>query len=183
MIAAEQGSWVLPAALALRTLTIAVIVIIGLRLFGKRQLGQLNIADLAAIMAIANGVQNAMTHGTGLLTGGMASAATLLVMAAGLAFLVRRFPRLERRIVGSPFLLVWDGHVLPERVRRAAMTEEEVEAAVREHGFASLSDVRSAVLEVDGSISVVSRDDTHRIHHQALPPPSRGPGISSPAPP
>ena len=50
MIAAQHSSWVLPAALAVRTLAIAIVVILGLRLFGKREMGQLNIADLAAIM-------------------------------------------------------------------------------------------------------------------------------------
>lgn len=170
MIASQQAPWVLPAALAVRTLVIAALVVVGLRLFGKRELGQLNIADLAAIMAIANGVQNAMTHGTGLLSGGIASATALLLMAAGMAFLARRAPFLERPVVGSPMLVVWDGRILAERLRRACITAQEVRAAVREHGFASVHDVWSAVLEVDGSISIIARDEGHRAHRRAIPP-------------
>lgn len=170
MTASQQAPWLLPAALAVRTLIIAVVVIVGLRLFGKRELGQMNIADLAAIMAIANGVQNAMTRGSGLLVGGMASASALLFMAVGLAFLARRAPSLERPVVGSPVLVVWDGRILGERLRRACLTGQEVRAAVREHGFASVRDVWSAVLEVDGSISIVARDENHRTHQRALPP-------------
>ena len=77
--ATHQSVWVVPAALAVRTLLITFVVILGFRLFGKRELGQMNIPDLAAIMAIANGVQNAMTHGTGLLAGGIASATSLFL--------------------------------------------------------------------------------------------------------
>jgi uncharacterized membrane protein YcaP (DUF421 family) len=168
MIAAPEAAWVVPAALAVRTLVVAVVVIAGLRLVGKRHLGQMNIADLAAVMAIANGVQNAMTHGTGLLAGGFASAATLLLLAAGLAFVARRAPRAERHLAGAPSLLVWDGEVLWERLHRHQILPAEIEAAVREHGLASTHDVLSATLEADGSISVVPREADHRIHRQAI---------------
>jgi uncharacterized membrane protein YcaP (DUF421 family) len=160
MMATQQPAvWVVPAALAVRTLAIAIVVIVGLRLFGKRQLGQMNIADLAAIMALANAVQNAMTNGTGLYIGGAASAATLLVLAAFLAFIIRRSPGLERPIVGSPSLLVWRGGVLWERLGRYRITVRELEMAAREHGLSGIDEIVSATLEIDGSISVVANRD------------------------
>ena len=166
--ATHQGVWVVPAALAVRTLLIAFVVILGLRLFGKRELGQMNVADLAAIMAIANGVQNAMTHGTGLLVGGIASATSLFLCAAGLAFLVRRSKHIERRIIGSPTLLVWEGNPLWERLQRQRVTVAELDTAIREYGLSNLDEVLTATLEPDGSISIIPKTTGARTHRRAL---------------
>ena len=168
--ATHQSVWVVPAALAVRTLLITFVVILGFRLFGKRELGQMNIPDLAAIMAIANGVQNAMTHGTGLLAGGIASATSLFLCAAGLAFLVRRSTRVDRRIIGSPTLLVWEGHPLWERLQQQRITVAELDTALREYGLSNLDEVLTATLEPDGTISIVPKTAGTRTHRRALKP-------------
>ena len=164
----HESVWVVPAALAVRTLLVALVVIVGLRLFGKRELGQMNIADLAAIMAIANGVQNAMTHGTGLLAGGIASATSLLLCAGGLAFLVRRSTAVEHRIIGSPTLLVWEGNPLWERLQRQRITVAELDTAMRESGLSTLDEVLTATLEPDGTISIIPKTAGTRTHLRAL---------------
>jgi uncharacterized membrane protein YcaP (DUF421 family) len=168
MILAATSWWVFPAATGIRTLVVAVAVVGGMRLFGKRELSQLNIADLAAIMALANAVQNAMTAGSGLLSVGLASAGTLFLFSGVLSALFVLAPSVERRAIGAPVLLVYDGRLLRARLRREAVTRDEVMQAVREHGLDDLVEVLSATLEVDGSISVVSRRREHRRHPKAV---------------
>jgi uncharacterized membrane protein YcaP (DUF421 family) len=170
MILATTAWWVLPAATATRTLVIAVAVVAGVRFFGKRQLSQLNICDLAAIMALANAVQNAMTAGSGLLSVGLASAGALFVFSGVLSALFVLSPSVERRAVGAPVLLVYEGRLLPTRLRHEGVTVDEVMQAVREHGFDDLADVLTATLEVDGSISVVGVQREHRRHPNAVKP-------------
>jgi uncharacterized membrane protein YcaP (DUF421 family) len=152
------ASWVLPAAVATRTLVVAVVVIGALRLAGKHQLGQFTTFDLAAIMAIANGVQNAMTIGSGRISAGVASASALFVVAAVAARLAVLRPRAARRLVGSPTLLAYDGRIVWEHLRRCGVTSEEFEAAMRERGIASVAEVAVATLEPDGGISLVTND-------------------------
>ena len=159
---------VLVAALATRTAIVAIVLIGGLRLFGKRELGQLNIYDLAMLAALANAVQNAMTQGSGYLAAGLASAASLLVLAAVLAMAGRRSGRVERLVEGSPTLLAFDGRAIRQHMRAEGVTTEQLEAAVREHGLAGLDEVLAATLEVDGSISIVDRSTEHRRHARAL---------------
>jgi len=161
------------AAIATRTLVVGVTVIVGLRLFGRRQLGQTTIYDLATVMALANAVQNAITRGSGYLVAGVVSAGTLLLLAGALSALFVRFPVAERGLVGSPTLLAFEGEVMNQALRHAGVTKAEVMAAVREHGLEGLADVLTATLEVDGSISVVARTSPRRRHHRALAPPGR----------
>jgi uncharacterized membrane protein YcaP (DUF421 family) len=170
MIVATTAWWVIPAATATRTLVVAVAVVAGVRIFGKRQLSQLNICDLAAIMALANAVQNAMTAGSGLLSVGLASAGTLFVFSGVLSVIFVLSPSMERHAVGSPVLLVYEGRLLPARLRREEVTVDEVMEALREHGIDDLADVLTATLEVDGSISVVAKDREHRRHSNAVKP-------------
>ena len=152
------------AAMAVRTSIIALIAVAGLRLSGKRQLGQLNVYDLAMVMALANAVQNAMTRGSGDLLAGAVSATALLVVAFAVTTLVVRRPALEARLVGQPTLLVYNGQLIRTRLRRCGVTSSEVMTAVRERGIADLADVWSVTLEVDGTLSVIPRqqDETHR---------------------
>jgi len=159
---------ILAAALATRTLVVAVVAIGGLRLFGKRELGQLTILDLAMVMALSNAVQNAMTQGSGYLAGGLASAGSLVALGGVAAFAFRRSPALKGRVVGSPTLLVFDGSVIKARLRAEGVTLDQVMTAVREHGLSSLDDVFSATLEVDGTISVIARSAQRRSHRDAL---------------
>jgi uncharacterized membrane protein YcaP (DUF421 family) len=180
MIAASASPWVLPAATATRTFLVVVAVVILLRLFGKRQVGSLNIYDLAMIMALANAVQNAMTEGSGKLSAGVASAVALFVFSGVMAVMFARSSRVERQVIGSPTLLVYEGHLLPERLRRQGVTVDEVMEALREHGLDNLGDVLTATLEVDGSISVVGMDADHRRHRRAVP--GRALGKAGPSP-
>lgn len=141
--------------IVIRTFVVYAAILIGLRITGKRELGQLTIFDLALVLLISNAVQNAMLGPDNSLLGGLIAAATLLVADQVVVRLGLRSARLRKVLQGSPTLLVLHGQVLHDHLRREGLDEETLEAAVREHGVEDLSDVEMAVLELDGSISIV----------------------------
>jgi uncharacterized membrane protein YcaP (DUF421 family) len=144
---------------AIKTLIVFVLLVIGFRVLGKREAAQLNVYDLAMLMALANAVQNAMTGGLGNFPIGLAASSTLVLAAfVTTRFIVRR-PALERRVVGAPVLLVNRGQVLPRQLRRNLVTPAELDEACRQHGVEGPGQCDQAVLEVDGSISIVPRPD------------------------
>jgi uncharacterized membrane protein YcaP (DUF421 family) len=154
--------------IAVRTAIVMFILIGGLRLFGKRQIGQMNIYDLAMVMALANAVQNAMTNGSGNLMAGIVSAGTLVLLGTLLTLIFVRLPKLEDRLVGTPTLLINDGQLLHDRMRRECVTEAQLKQVMHEHGLTDPSQVMIAMLEVDGTISIVPKAaDHHRIKHRA----------------
>jgi uncharacterized membrane protein YcaP (DUF421 family) len=140
----------------LRTVVVYVVVLIGLRLAGKREIGQMTVFDLVVLLLIANAVQNAMVGPDTSLLGGVLAATVLLLLNAIVARLDLRWPRLRRFVEGSPTLLVLHGEVIADHLRREGLDRETLEAALREHGVTDLGQVEMAVLEIDGSISVVS---------------------------
>lgn len=147
-----------------RTLAVYVAVLAGLRLGGRREVGQLTPFDLVVVLLVANAVQNAMVGPDTSLAGGLVSAASLLVVNAVVARLRLRSPRLRELVEGMPVVLVQHGAWIPENLRRERLTKDEVLAALREHGeVADVSHVELAVLETDGSVSVVPMSaPTHR---------------------
>jgi uncharacterized membrane protein YcaP (DUF421 family) len=142
-----------------RTASIYLVILIGVRLSGKREVGQMTPFDLTLLLLLSNAVQNAMTGGDNSLWGGVVAACTLLLMnylVAELSGVNRRF---RRFVQGSPTLLIHDGQLLASHLAREHLTVDEVERALREHGIARVKDVSLAVLEVDGSISALKYDD------------------------
>ena len=148
----------------LRTAVVYVVVLVLLRLGGKRELGQMSAVDLVVILVIANAVQNAMTGGDNSLVGGILAASTLVGMNLLVGRVAHRIPLLEHLFASEPTLLLDDGKVLDRHLERENVTREEVEMAAREHGIDDLAKVRAAILERDGSISIIPRDaqDTSR---------------------
>jgi uncharacterized membrane protein YcaP (DUF421 family) len=139
----------------LRTVVVYVVILMGLRLAGKREMGQMTVFDLVVLLLIANAVQNAMVGPDTSLLGGILGATVLLLLNAIVARLNMRWPRLRRLVEGSPTILVFHGEVVTGHLRREGLDEETLMAALREHGLVDLSQVEMAVLEIDGSISVV----------------------------
>lgn len=150
------------STIAARTLIVLLCIMFGFRILGKRQIGQMNIYDLALVMAIANAVQNAMTHGNGNLSVGVISAGTLLVTGWALTVVFVRLPKLEERLIGTPTLLVNDGHIIEDRMRRERVTHECLMTVLRQHGITDIKQVLMGVLEVDGSISIIPKTAEHK---------------------
>ena len=146
------------SAIAARSAIVIVVIILGFRLFGKRQVSGMNILDLVLVLALANAVQNAVTSGSGQLGVGIAAAGTLILInrALGIAF-VRR-PWLEASLTGTATVVVKSGQFRPEPMRREGVSEDEIMAAIRGYGLDDVEQVELAVLETDGSLSVVPKD-------------------------
>ncbi len=138
-----------------RTLVVYVALLFGLRIAGKRELGQMSPFDLVVILLIANAVQNAMVGSDTSLTGGLVAAAALLAVNWIVGRLRLRYGWFEREIRGTVSLLVNDGHFVEQHLRREGIGEDDVYMAMREHGVDDLSQVKAAILEVDGTISIV----------------------------
>ena len=146
------------AGIVAKTIVVYAFVVVGMRLLGTRELGEMNAYDFVFVVVIANAVQNALVGGDNTLAGGLVSALTLLLLNRLLTSLVDRFPWLERRLVGEPVVLVENAEVQWPRMHREGVSREELMAALREHGVGSLEKVATAVLEEDGTISVVPKD-------------------------
>jgi uncharacterized membrane protein YcaP (DUF421 family) len=146
-----------PIEVVVRTATVYLFLVVALRLAGRREVGQLSILDLIVLLIISNGVQNAMVGENTTLIGGLVSAGTLVVLDRALNAVVRRNHTVARLLEGEPILLVRNGRVLTNALRRASMERTELDEAIRAHGVATVNDVALAVLETDGRISVIPR--------------------------
>ncbi len=142
--------------IALRTIIVYAFILVGFRLAGKREVGQLAPFDFALILLIANAVQNAMVGPDSSLVGGLSAATVLLLINAGLGHLASRNQKIERVLRGHAQLLIYRGKLHPDHLKREGLSHAEVLQALRENGCATIEECRLAVLEVDGTISVVS---------------------------
>ena len=151
--------WHTALEIAARTSAIYVLVLLGIRLTGKREVGQMTPFDLTLLLLLSNSVQNAMTGPDTSLLGGAVAASVLLIMNYFLAR-VSGFNRHVRTVIeGSPTLLIHNGQLLVAHCEKEHVSVDEVQRALREHGVAGIAEVALAVLEVDGSISVLKYDD------------------------
>jgi uncharacterized membrane protein YcaP (DUF421 family) len=142
-----------------RTAVIYSLVLIGVRLSGKREVGQMTPFDLTLLLLLSNAVQNAMTGPDTSLAGGAVAAFTLLVLNYVVADVSGANRRFRKLVQGQPTLLIHDGKLIEAHMAREHVSMDELERALREHGIASIHDVALAVLEVDGSISVLKYED------------------------
>ncbi len=145
--------------IALRTGIIYLVVLIGVRVSGKREVGQMTPFDLVLLLLISNSVQNAMTGPDTSLLGGVIAAATLLVLNYVVGTLSGSSRGFRRIVEGEPSLLVHDGKPIEAHMKSEKVSMDELQRAMREHGIANCHDVALAVLEVDGSISCLKYDE------------------------
>ncbi len=142
----------------LRTAVIYLVIIIGLRVFGKKELTQLSITDLVFILLISNAVQSAMIGNDTSVLGGIIAALSLFVVNYLLKNVFYKSKRISEFFQGDPLMLVYHGKPIVDHMAKAKITMDELEAVVREHGVNKISDVDLAVLEIDGNISILSED-------------------------
>lgn len=145
--------------IVLRTVVIYLVVLMGVRLSGKREVGQMTPFDLTLLLLISNSVQNAMTGPDTSLVGGIAAAITLLLLNYLIAELSGTNRRFRKVIEGQPTLLVHDGQLITAHMAKERVSMDELERSLREHGINNYHDVALAVLEVDGSISCLKYDE------------------------
>jgi uncharacterized membrane protein YcaP (DUF421 family) len=141
----------------LRPVVVYGFLVVGLRLSGKRELVQLNPFDLVVLLTLSNTVQNAIIGDDNSVTGGLIGATSLLIIN----YLVVRFlyghRSLDQLIEGKADVLIEDGKVKTQHLKRELITMAQLEAAARKQGFDSLSEVQQCVLEPGGTISFIGK--------------------------
>jgi uncharacterized membrane protein YcaP (DUF421 family) len=155
--------------IVVRTAVIYLTLLVLIRVTGKRQVGQLTPFDLLLLLLLANAVQNAMVGPDTSVQGGLMAAATLFTVNLVVSWVARRNVGAARLLEGTPTLLIRHGKLLQDNLHREGITEEDLLRALREHGVEDVKIVRSAILEVDGTISVMREDEfpqVARAHHR-----------------
>lgn len=132
-------------------------IMVLLRLTGKRTIGQLSPFDFVLLLIISNAVQNSMNAGDNSLTGGLISAATLVVVDYLFDQLTGRVRWLDTLFLGTPQVLVHNGRIDWKAMKAARVTRTDLNAALRRNGVIDLRCVRVAMLELSGNISVVQK--------------------------
>src|SRR2546423_5926214 len=144
----------------LRPILVYGFLIVGLRLAGKRELGALNPFDLVVLLTISNTVQNAIIGDDNSVTGGMLGAATLLLVNYIVVRFLYTHETLDRLVEGDCEVLMENGEVNTDALRRELVTKSELEAAAHKQGVSSRAEIDRAILEVGGSITFFARKPT-----------------------
>ena len=142
----------------LRSTAIYVMVMVLVRLSGKRAVGQFTPFDLVLLILIGNAVQNGINGGDNSLTGAAIMALTLIVLNYGVALLTSRSRRAEVVIQGEPVVLARDGRLFDHVLRRELVSSEDFAEALRTNQVEDIADVHLALLETNGHITVIARD-------------------------
>lgn len=141
-------------------------LVVFLRLFGKRELAQLNPFDLVLLLSLSNTVQNAIIGDDNSVTGGLVGAFSLLTVNWGLNRILYRSPRLNSALQGTATVLVRNGAVDEDGVKAERMTGEELISVLNKNGFSDPGDVEICILEPNGSFYVKGKspspDDLQR---------------------
>lgn len=142
----------------LRSSVVYALLIVVFRLAGKRHVAQLSLIDFILILLVSNAVQNAMVGEDTTLGGGIVAALTLVAINVILTKLTVKNKFISKIVEGEPKLLLRDGNVLANVLNKENLTIQELEEAVRKAGHNNLSEVALAILETDGSISVIGKN-------------------------
>ncbi len=140
-----------------RGLIVYIFLVVILRITGKRQVGQLAPFDLVLLLVLSNAVQNSMNGGDNSVTGGLIAATTLVVANGLVSRLTYQNKTLERWIEGRPEILIHNGKLSTEVMKREQLTHHELNAALRAAGVACVEEVQVAILENTGQITVHAR--------------------------
>lgn len=143
----------------LRSVAVYIFMLIALRLFGKKELSQLNSADIILILLISNSVQNAMVGSNTTLYGGLVAAFSLFVINYFFKKVIQKSKFIKELVQDKPEILIHNGKIEFKTLARLGISSEEIEEAMREHGVQFYKDVKLAMFEIDGNISVISGED------------------------
>ena len=144
----------------LRPVIVYLVLVMLLRLFGKRELAQLNPFDLVVLLSLSNTVQNAIIGDDNSITGGVIGAFSLLAINWLVARTLFRSPRLARLLEGRATLLVRDGKMDKQAMARESLTDDDLLMVLHRQGFTRLQDVRRVELEPSGTFFVEGREPT-----------------------
>lgn len=137
-----------------------VMLYVLLRLMGKRELGQLTPFELVVMIVLGDLIQQGVTHNDFSLTGALLAISTFAFLAISMSWLTYLSPHAEKLLDGEPRVVICDGVLIKDNLRRDRMTQSEVESEMRLAGIAQMDQVAWAILEPQGKISFIKKDDT-----------------------
>lgn len=143
-----------PVELIIRAVAVYLFVVILIRLSGKRQLGQMSATEFVAVLLISNAVQNSMNGGDNSLVAGLILAVVLMLVSWSIAWVNFRSRKLSAVFEGTPRILVRHGQPITENLRRELISLNELRTMVRKQGILHLKNVKLAILESDGTLTV-----------------------------
>lgn len=149
----------------LRSTAVYFFMVIALRLFGKKELSQLNTADVILILLISNSVQNAMVGSNTSLFGGISAASVLFFINFILKKLMYKYKKFSDFMQEKPEILIHNGNLDFKALSKLNISSDELKEAMREHGVEFFADVKLAMLEIDGNISIISGNNNLRQTH------------------
>lgn len=153
--------------ITLRSVAVYFFMIIALRIFGKKELSQLNTADVILILLISNSVQNAMVGADTSLYGGVIAAFSLFLINFIFKKVMLKSKFIKGLVQDKPEILIHNGKTEFKTLARLGITSEELEEAMREHGIKYYKDVKLAMFEIDGNISIISgNENLKQTHHK-----------------
>lgn len=138
---------------------IYIAVFVLLRVIGKKQIGEMSPFDLVLLLIISESISSAITGGDNSLTAGLIAVTTFIMVNYGMDILMYRSRKLERLLEGKPKLLIVDGVIDRSICEKEKISKGEIFSALREHGLDSVKGVAYGVLETNGQISIVKKDD------------------------
>ncbi|TGD59747.1 DUF421 domain-containing protein [Flavobacterium humi] len=151
----------------LRSVAVYFFMVLALRFFGKKELSQLNTADVILVLLISNSVQNAMVGSNTSLLGGLLAAFVLFLVSFLLKKIMFNSKTINTFIQDKPEILIHNGKIDFSILAKLGITSEELEEAMREHGVQFYKEVRLAMLEIDGNISIISgKEELRQTHHK-----------------
>jgi len=153
---------------ALRSIAVYAFMLFAIRLGGKKELSQLNTTDVVLILLISNAVQNAMVGNNTTLSSGLVAAAVLFLANYLIKKVMFKNKSLQKLISEHPEVLIHDGMLNRKMLDKLDISTDEIEEAMREHGVEKINQVKLAMLEVDGNISIISADNEAlmQTHHK-----------------
>ncbi len=154
---------VAPWNLAFRGFAVYFVVLVLLRIGGKRQIGQMGATEFVAVLLISNAVQNSMNGGDNSLIGGLWLAAILIAMSTGISWLTYKSRFFSHLFEGTPTLLVHHGKVITKHLKQEMLTQRALREMLRHQGFRSLSEIKDVILEADGTLTIVRSDVANKV--------------------
>jgi uncharacterized membrane protein YcaP (DUF421 family) len=145
----------------LRPILVYIFLVVALRIFGKRELAQLNPFDLVVLLSLSNTVQNAIIGEDNTVTGGLIGAFTLLAINYFVVRFVFKHRRLDQVIEGTPTVLIEHGRVCRDQLAKELLTESELRTVAHRQGFKSLDEIELCVLEPGGTFFLEGKKPAH----------------------
>jgi uncharacterized membrane protein YcaP (DUF421 family) len=143
--------------IALRAIVLYAFIIFVLRVTGRRELSSLSAVDLVLLIVLGDAIQQGLTQDDYSVTGAMIAVGTIAALQVGSSYLSFRSDRAKRVLEGLPIVIIQDGDLIDENLRRDRMTADDVAEEMRMQQIASFDDVRWAILETNGQISFVKK--------------------------